>query len=57
MITYNIYYKNEKVNIKPLSKDQINEIIANNVIYKKNQNNDLIEIPVNKIKIFKCTII
>lgn len=57
MITYNIYYKNEKVNIKPLSKDQINEIITNNVIYKKNQNNDLIEIPVNKIKIFKCTII
>lgn len=57
MIRYNIYYKNEKVNIKPLSKEQINEIISNNVIYKKAQNNDLIAIPINKIKIFKCTII
>lgn len=57
MIRYNIYYKNEKVNIKPLSNEQIKEIISNNVIYKKAQNNDLIEIPINKIKIFKCTII
>lgn len=57
MIRYNIYYKNEKVNVKPLSKEQINKIISNNVIYKKSPNNDLIEIPINKIKIFKCTII
>ena len=57
MIAYNIYYKNEKVNIKPLSEEQIIEISKKQYVYKKTKFDTIDEIPVKKLKIMKCTII
>lgn len=57
MIGYNVYYKNEKVNIKPLSEEQVLEISKNEYVYKQTKFNNIEKIPVNKVKIIKCTII
>lgn len=57
MIAYNIYYKNEKVNIKPLSEEQVIEISKKQYVYKKTKFDTIDEIPVKKLKIMKCTII
>ena len=36
MKAFNLYYKSRKINNYPLSQDDLNEIMKNKIIYKKN---------------------
>ena len=46
----NLYYNDVKINNRPLTMDEVNEMMKNEYIYKRNQYNDkLIKIPTNKI--------
>ena len=60
MRAYNIYYKNEKINKKLLSKSEVDTIYKKSFIYKQKNNgkaNDTIQIPVKDIKCYECIII
>ena len=58
MQRYNIYYKNNRINNRPLSENDLKEdILSNQYIYKKTQMNTNIKIPVRDIKIVKCIIV
>ena len=58
MQRYNIYYKNNRINNRPLSENDLKEgVLSNQYIYKKTQMNTNIKIPVKDIKIVKCIIV
>lgn len=58
METYNIYYNSELVNNRPILKDDIINVINNGNIIKQNKiTKEYEQIPLNKIKIVKCTVI
>ena len=58
MQRYNIYYKNNRINNRPLSENDLKEdILSNQYIYKKTQMNTNIKITVRDIKIVKCIIV
>lgn len=58
MEAYNIYYNSELVNNRPILKDDIINVINNGNIIKQNKiTKEYEQIPLNKIKIVKCTII
>ena len=57
---YNLYYKNERLNNMPLSKEELIEIYnnSNKYIYKHNTIlNQTKEIDKNKVRIVECTIV
>ena len=56
MKVFNIYYNNEKLNTKPLTISEVNGIKEKNFILKK-ENNKIVKIPLQNIKIIKCTLI
>ena len=58
MKSYNVYYKNLKLNQFPLKDKEINAILSNrNKVIRKMINDEIIEIPIDKLKIIKCTIV
>jgi hypothetical protein len=58
MEAYNIYYNSELVNNRPILKDDIINVINNGNIIKQNKiTKEYEQIPLNKIKIVKCTVI
>lgn len=57
MKVYNLYYKNEKINSKPLKDNDINELKNKNYIYKKIDKFNSIKLPLNEVKIIKCILI
>lgn len=58
MEAYNIYYNSELVNNRPISKEDITNVINNGSIIKQNKiTKEYEQIPLNKIKIVKCTVI
>ena len=58
MIKYNIYYNGDRINNRPLSKEAIDEMKTQKIIYKRNKNNtEVYEIPVDGISIRKCIIV
>lgn len=58
MEAYNIYYNSELVNNRPILKDDIVNVINNGNIIKQNKiTKEYEQIPLNKIKIVKCTVI
>ena len=58
MKCYNVYYKNLKLNQIPLKDKEINAILSNrNKVIRKMINDEIIEIPIDKLKIIKCTIV
>lgn len=57
MKAYNIYYKNNKLNSKPLDTDNIKDILSKGFIIKKVDENKSEKINVSNLKIIKCTII
>ena len=55
---YNIFYKNNKINNRFLSKKEVDKIKSYSSIYKKQKfGDDTIEIPVKDLKIIKYTIV
>ncbi len=58
MEAYNIYYNSQLVNNRPISKEDIINVLNNGNIIKQNKiTKEYEEIPLNKIKIVKCTVI
>lgn len=58
MKCFNIYYKDMKINNRPLSDDDIKSLKESKYIYKRNNiTNKLESIPVNKIQIIKTILI
>lgn len=57
MKVYNLYYKNEKINSKPLKEVDVEELKKQNFIYKKVDKFNSIKLPLNDVKIIKCTLI
>ncbi len=57
---YNLYYKNERLNNMPLSKEELNEMLnnSNKYIYKHNTIlNQTKEIDKKKVRIVECTVV
>jgi hypothetical protein len=57
MKVFNIYYNNEKLNHKPLTNYEVNGIKEKNFILKKDKDNRIVKIPLENVKIIKCTLI
>ena len=58
MEAYNIYFNSHLVNNRPISKEDIIYVLNNGNIIKQNKiTKEYEEIPLNKIKIVKCTVI
>jgi hypothetical protein len=58
MLKYNIYYNNEKINSRPLDKDDIDLIKRERIITKTDKyTNDIKQISTDKIEIVKCYVI
>jgi hypothetical protein len=58
MLKYNIYYNNEKINSRPLDKDDIDLIKKERIITKTDKyRNDIKQISTDKIEIVKCYVI
>lgn len=58
MNNYNLYYKGLRINRTPLSENDLNVILSNKSMTIKKVINDNIEsIPINKVRIVKCTIV
>lgn len=58
MLKYNIYYRNIKVNKRPLSEKEINNIKSVKTINKYNENTKMVyQIPTSDIEIIKCYVI
>lgn len=56
---YNIFYKNQKINNKPLNIEKLNEIQNNirNGVIKVMKEDEIIDIPFKDVKIIKCIIV
>lgn len=55
---YNIYYKDTKINNRPLTDEELDTIKNSKSIYKRNSITEkLEEIPINKIRIIKTILI
>lgn len=56
---YNIFYKNQKINNKPINIEKLNEIQNNirNGVIKVMKGDEIIDIPYKDVKIIKCIIV
>lgn len=58
MLKYNIYYNNEKINSRPLDKEDVDLIMKEHTISKINKyTDDIKQISTEKIEIVKCYVI
>ena len=58
MLKYNIYYNNEKINSRPLDKDDVDLIMKERTISKINKyTDDIKQISTERIEIVKCYVI
>lgn len=57
MKVYNLYYKNEKINSRPLSENDVEEIKKQDYIYKKLDKFNSVKLSIKDVKIIKCTLI
>ena len=57
MKVYNLYYKNEKINSRPLSENDVEEIKKQDYIYKKLDKFNSVKLSIKDVKKIKCTLI
>lgn len=58
MLKYNIYYNNEKINSRPLDKEDVDLIMKERTISKINKyTDDIKQISTERIEIVKCYVI
>lgn len=56
---YNLFFKNAKINDKPINEEKLVELLNNSkhgIVRIKDKSN-FVDLPVNKIKFIKCTIV
>ena len=56
MRVYNIYYKHERINKTPLTKEDVNKIKIQKTIHKAGPRNSVEEIPVDRIRFVECVV-
>lgn len=56
MKAYNIYYNNNKLNKRPISEIDVENILKRNFVFKIINNNN-IKIPTNKLNFVECIVI
>lgn len=57
MEKFNLYYKGARLNNSAISKKELEHIISINRPIKKVNGDEVIDIPLNKIRVVKCTIV
>lgn len=57
MEKFNLYYKGTRLNNLAISKKELERIVLLNRPIKKISGDDVIDIPLNKIRVVKCTIV
>lgn len=57
MKRYNLYYKGSRLNKYPISQQELDYIVSMNRPINKKIGETLEEIPLNKIRVVKCTIV
>ena len=58
MLKYNIYYQNERINNYPISKEELDNILQQKFIGKRNEDNkEVMRIPTSDINIIKCYLV
>ena len=58
MLKYNIYYRSQKINKRPISEDELKKIQQAKIINKYNERTkELVEIPTKNIDIIKCYVV
>ena len=58
MLKYNIYYNNEKINSRPLDKEDVDLVMKERTISKINKyTDDIKQISTERIEIVKCYVI
>ena len=57
MIFYNLYYKNQKLNKRPTSENDVREILRAKYIRRKTIDNNYESIDTKLVKIIKCNIV
>lgn len=53
MRSYNIYYKNEKVNKTPMTQEDIATLCSQDTITRASSNGGIDNIPVNRIRVIE----
>ena len=56
MRVYNLYYKQQRINKKPLSKEEAEKIRSMKTINKVISKDEIEEIPVDRIRFVECVI-
>lgn len=54
---YNLYYGSMRINNLPISENDLHKIQKTSSPIRKIKDGNLIDIPLNKIRIVKCTIV
>ena len=57
MQKYNLYYNGDRINKSAITKKELERIIAINRPVKKVIGDEVIDIPLHKIRVVKCTIV
>lgn len=57
MNNYNLYYKGSRINQKPITQEDLERIVQINRPIRKMMGKSMEEIPLNKIRVVKCTIV
>lgn len=57
MVKYNLYYEGQKLNKKPLSKTEINDVYSRQVVYKKISSTEQKAIPTNQVSCYRCIVL
>ena len=57
MQKYNLYYNGDRINKSAITQKELERIIAINRPIKKVIGDEVIDIPLHKIRVVKCTIV
>lgn len=53
MRSYNIYYKNEKINKTPMTREDVDALYSQETIVRAGNNGGIDSIPVNRIRVIE----
>ena len=58
MLQYNLYYNNEKINKRPISKTELDKVRSSKIISKYDKaSNEVKKIPTDEIEIITCYVV
>lgn len=57
MRAYNLYYKRNKINMKPLSKELVTKLLQSDVITKKISDTEIQQFKTKDVRVVECIIV